>query len=49
MNLFKVLLNLYFEGDYRLISFDLNGCGRNKIGDYIKFAEIVLMKTSKKV
>ena len=47
MNLFKVLLNLYIVGDYRLISFDLNGCGRNQIGHYIKFAEIVLMKTSK--
>ena len=47
MNLFKALLNLYFVGDYRLISFDLNGCGRNQIGHYIKFAEIVLMKTSK--
>ena len=47
MNLFKAILNLYFVGDYRLISFDLNGCGRNEIGHYIKFAEIVLMKTSK--
>ena len=46
LKLFHTLIRLYFEGDFRLISFDINGCARAASRDYYKYAEIVLMKPS---
>ena len=46
LKLFNTLIRLYFEEDFRLISFDVNGCARTKDRDYHKYAEIVLMKPS---
>ena len=48
LKFFKAVMSLYFKGDYRLISYDLNGCARTKHAEYHKFAEIVLMRTSKR-
>ena len=48
LKLFNTLIKLYFEDDFRLISFDLNGCARAEYREYHKFAEIVLMRPSKR-
>lgn len=47
----KTLKSFYFEGNYRLISYDPNGCAKNVEVDhgkptYFTLAEIVLKKTS---
>ena len=42
-----ILKRLYFEGNYRLISYDVNGCYKNMVtstGKYYHLAEIVLLK-----
>ena len=49
---FETLKALYFHGNYRLISYDVNGCYKNKIktkkASYYGLAEIVLQKVDKK-
>ena len=43
----RFLRKLYFEGKYRLISYDVNACNQNLMkttGNYYNLAEIVLMK-----
>ena len=47
LKFFHALTMLYFKGDFRLISFDMNGCVGKSPNDYTKLAEIVLMRTSK--
>ena len=46
LTFFHAISNLYFEGDFRLISYDLNGCDRAKYRAYHKYAEIVLMRNN---
>ena len=41
---FKSIQQLYFQYDFRLISFDINGCIGKKLHDFPEFAEIVLMR-----
>ena len=41
---FKSIQQLYFEYDFRLISFDINGCIGKKLHGFPEFAEIVLMR-----
>ena len=49
LKFFNAVMNLYFKGDYRLISYDLNGCAKCDLNaGYHKAAEIVLMRTSKR-
>ena len=48
LKFFQAVMSLYFIGDYRLISYDLNGCARTKHTEHYKYAEIVLMRTSKR-
>ena len=46
LKFFHGLAKIYVESDFRLISFDLNGCA-GKVGDkYVEYAEIVLMRPS---
>ena len=47
LSFFHAITNLYFEADFRLISYDLNGCDRAKYRAYHKYAEIVLMRKNK--
>ena len=47
LTFFYGLVQLYIETDFRLISFDINGCVGKDGPSYTKFAEIVLMKQSK--
>ena len=46
----KTMQYLYFKGDYRLISYEANGCAKNtetnKRNKYFNLAEIVLKKIS---
>ena len=45
----RLLRRLYLEGNYRLISYDVNACNRNlmkRTGGYYNLAEIVLLKVS---
>ena len=46
---FKTLKRLYLEGDYRLVSYEPNGCSHNRNRERIFYAqsEIVLKKVSK--
>ena len=41
---FKSIQQLYFQYDFRLISFDINGCIGKKLHGFPEFAEIVLMR-----
>ena len=47
LTFFHAITNLYFEEDFRLISYDLNGCDRARYRAYHKYAEIVLMRNNK--
>ena len=47
LEFFYALLKLYSLTDFRLVSFDFNGCGRNYDSWYTKYAEIVLMRSGK--
>ena len=44
---FKAIQKLYFQYDFRLISFDINGCYGKEHRDFPKLAEIVLMKRNR--
>ena len=46
LKFFYVLTKLYFEGNFRVISFDLNGCASKQPNHAPKYAEIVMMKLS---
>ena len=46
LKFFYGLIRLYIENDFRLISFDLNGCAGKEGESYSRYAEIVLMRPS---
>lgn len=46
INFFSAIQQLHVEADFKLISFDLNGCYGKADADYPKLAEIVLMRSS---
>ena len=46
VNFFKAIQQLYLKSDFRLISFDINGCYGKKHKDFPRLAEIVLMRSS---
>ena len=46
LKFFYGLAKLYTKSDFRLISFDLNGCAGKKGDSYSAYAEIVLMRPS---
>ena len=46
VNFFKAIQQLYLKSDFRLISFDINGCYGKKHNDFPRLAEIVLMRSS---
>ena len=48
LKFFYAMTKLYYEDEFRLISFDMNGCVGKARTDYTKYAEIVLMKPSEK-
>ena len=50
VDFFKTLKRLYLEGDYRLVSYEPNGCShnRNRKRQFYAQSEIVLKKVSKK-
>ena len=52
INFLETLKHLYFEGNYRLISYDPNGCWQNMVKipqTHYNLAEIVLMKIDETV
>ena len=46
LKFFYALIKLYFEGNFRVISYDLNGCATKQPNHAPKYAEILLMKPS---
>ena len=46
LKFFYGLIRLYIDSDFRLISFDLNGCAGKAGESYSQYAEIVLMRPS---
>ena len=47
LGFFKAIQQLYLKSDFRLISFDVNGCYGKERKDFPTLAEIVLMRSSK--
>ena len=47
LKFFYGLAKIYSESDFRLVSYDINGCAGKEGWMYTKYAEIVLMRSSK--